>query len=203
MHKMARRHHPRKTLIMNFQSLALASCLLLSACANQPSAVSPESLDSDHFKTNTTMSDKDQQRRITTEKGYEEPYEGPSHFESTYLVASIDQATGKVAYAVTIMRAVQQPRKVIVVQYEAPAGIMQQKITAQNSQKKCRDDVCWLLEAVSIPLPESLFHHYADLSVKDPHGHWSFTLLPSLKGQVAYTEFKGLYAKVNELQHPR
>ena len=180
--------------------LALTSSLLLTACANQPPTVSPESLGSDHFKTTTLVSEKDQQRRITTEKGYEEPYEGPSHFESSYLVASLDQRTGKTAYAVTIMRAVQEPRKVIVVQYEAPAGIMQQKITTQNSRKTCRDDVCWLLEAVNIPLPESLVHHYAERSLKEPHGHWSYTLLPSLKGQISYSEFKGLDDKVKDLK---
>jgi hypothetical protein len=53
---------------------------------------------------------------------------------------------------------------------------------------------------VSIPLPESLVHHYAERSLKEPHGHWSYTILPSLKGQISYSEFKGLDDKVKDLE---
>lgn len=175
-----------------------AVVLLLVGCVTANMAPAPAHLTKAHFQHATTLTAQADApfAQFSTEKGYEEPYDGARTFTSTYLVASVDRKTGQAGYALSFMDTTTQPRRTAKLSYASPDGWMEQQVKVQNGSRLCKDAECWNLESISAVLPEALLKAYAKRYVAGTPGAWPFRIAPDVSGEIAYAEIAGLLERV-------
>ncbi len=180
--------------------LCALSILLASGCATEKSHTPPPNLTASHFKQTATVTplDADSHAKLSTEKGYEEPYTGPGDFTARYLIASVDRKTGRAGYALSFMDVTHKPRVQAQVSYESPEGWMETAVKVENGPRKCTDGDCWNLESVSIPLKESLLKTYAQRYQPNAGLSWHFKIAPNLQGEIPLAEIAGLLERVDD-----
>lgn len=179
------------------------SCLvavLLAGCATDKAVSTAPKLGMEHFRTTTTQVNlgTGSQIKLSTEKGYEEPYDTPRDFKASYLIATLDRHTGIAGFALNVMDSTAHPRVKAKVTYESPEGWMEQTVKVQSGVRKCHDDDCWNLESIAVPLQEDLLRAYAKRAGGGTAGAWQYRIEPELTGAIAYAEMAGLLARVDE-----
>lgn len=184
-------------------SLALA--LALSACSSQTSTRPPIDLTPEHYAKSSQIESKpgSGQTQIHTEQGFEEPYADPQHYRGIYLRASMDQKTGKTAFAVDFMQMTDQPRTRVTVFFDAPEGQMKQNIYVKKGRSSCLKTPCRTLESISIPLKESWIRYFAGRYTPNLDTHWNFRIEPDVTGEVSYAEMAGLLKRIDEARKSR
>lgn len=180
--------------------LALVMAAGFAGCATTQDQHPPADLTPDHYarKTEVTPGPNQSPLQLSTEKGFEEPYPDIQHYRGLHLIASIDRKTGQTAYALDFMQMRAKPRTKVTVFYDAPEGLMRQNIYVRNGRRTCKDQVCTILESVSIPLKESLLRHFAARFTPNLDTHWHFRIEPDVEGEVSYAEMAGLLKRVDE-----
>ena len=181
------------------------SCLValsLAGCAADKAVPTAPNLGMEHFRTTITQTPlgPGSQIKLSTEKGYEEPFDAPRDFKASYLVATLDRHTGIAGFALNVMEATTQPRVKAKVTYESPAGWMEQTVRVQSGARKCRDGDCWNLESITVPLQEELLRAYAKRQGGGATGAWQYRIEPDLTGVIAYAEMAGLLDRVDEVR---
>jgi hypothetical protein len=174
--------------------------VMLTGCAADQ-AVSPTAdLTMAYFRKTTTQTTVGTENRVklSTEQGYEEPYDSPRDFKSSYLIATLDRNTGAAGFALNVMDVAIQPRAKAKVTYESPEGWMEQTVRVQSGVRKCRDGDCWNLESIAVGLKEDLLRAYAKRHASGAAGAWQYRIEPNISGQIAYAEIAGLLARVDE-----
>lgn len=180
--------------------LPTLGALLLSGCATTTMTQPHAHLTKEHFKHTTTLTAKagEPYAQLSTEKGYEETYDGAREFTATYLVASVDRKTGKAGYALSFMDTTTQPRKMAKLSYASPEGWMEQQVKVKHGSRLCKGTECWNLESVSAVLPEDLLRAYAKRYAPGTPGSWPFRIAPDITGEISYAEIAGLLERVDD-----
>jgi len=179
------------------------SCLvavLLAGCATDKAVSTAPKLGMEHFRATTTQVNlgAGSQIKLSTEKGYEEPYDTPRDFKASYLIATLDRHTGIAGFALNVMDSTTHPRVKAKVTYESPEGWMEQTVKVQSGVRKCHDGDCWNLESIAVPLQEDLLRAYAKRAGGGTAAAWQYRIEPELTGAIAYAEMAGLLARVDE-----
>lgn len=174
--------------------------LLLAGCATAKMVPAPAHLTQEHFQHATTLTAQAGKpyAQLSTEKGFEESYDGAREFTATYLVASVDRKTGQAGYALIFMDTTTQPRRVAKLSYASPEGWMEQQVKVQNGSRLCQNGECWNLESISAVLPEALLKAYAQRYEAGMPGAWPFRIAPDSSGEIVYAEIAGLLKRVDE-----